>query len=122
MAKNDIKLNICNYFDELINNIDIITEENFLKNNSEHDNSNLNELRLTYINEIEFIKKYNIDAMKLKDLPQSELFRKFCFILKYKGNTNIELLLPKKKELWYKLGQLVITNWYLENEDIQLIK
>jgi hypothetical protein len=83
------KIKICDYFDALINRLDLVVETAIIDNN--HDQKlidQLNHMRNVLLNEIRYIQAYNLRALsdlntnqEDAELTNEDLFPKFCFFV-----------------------------------------
>lgn len=122
------KLYIIQYFDDLINQIDINAEYQLLAFSTVEHQNKINTTRNGLINEINTIKKYNLDSLNrheiqenikydfiIKDIQATRmLFKKFCFFI------NPETFNYFKDE-FNDLGFLVVTDFYLSENEINYI-
>lgn len=124
------KLYLTEYFDNMINDLDMNAEYLLISNScNEKEIEIINELRKIYMSEIKRIKFKNIECYlndceeinekiyknesKIDDTIKKELFREFCFFV----NTNSAIKFEN-----YKIGFLVTTDWYLSSDEIFSIK
>lgn len=131
------KLWIVDYFDDLINKLDIITEKIIYKCKiTKTLKDKLNSKRAKFINEIKRVESYNLDEyekniehyssrlsqLDVKNLSKSqdliielkkELFKKFCVFIE-------ALDLPRNTN--YLPGVLIITDWYITDEEVEILK
>jgi hypothetical protein len=85
---NQSKLKVCEYFDNLVNRLDLAVEgaitDNYHDTNLEDE---LNKQRDVFIKEIRYVETYNLRALSDMDikpgevLSDEELFPKFCFFI-----------------------------------------
>jgi hypothetical protein len=124
MNANKIKLS--NYFDNLINKLDLAVETTIKDYHFDDDlTAQFNNLRDVFLNEIRYVQSYNFRALadfQIKpdeEITNDELFPKFCFFIK---------LVPKREEQLVacehlpgeEIGlRLIVTDKYLTQGQIE---
>ncbi len=118
----DLRLRIVDYFDKLINEIDLKTEKLLCQAKESEDEKKLNERRKAFIDEIKRIESVNLQRLEqYRDFASAEndesLFDSFCFIipanLKEPTKTN-----TINSEMQNELGALMVIDKYLSKESI----
>jgi hypothetical protein len=128
------KLTIINYFDSLINQIDIKTEielaqllfsdqdDSQIINKAKESQENVNKIRERFLHEIKNIENFNLQHFHNNE--DNNLFRKFCFLIdkscfKLSEAHGSNSLLDDKK---FVLGILIITNEYVDLDELNDFK
>lgn len=130
----EIRLKINNYFRDVINTIDCETEELILELNAfpEEDLAEKNKIIIEELNAsrnskieiINGIEQYIINLLNIREINLKKddinssvhsIFRKFCFYLDAKILKNF--LNGNKRD-----GLLVVTDYFLSNEDVNKLK
>ena len=117
------KLLIVDYYGSLVNTIDIQTESFLIGVHTEDEISLVNKTREFFIDRIKQVEKDNLDVFEVVksaderelvygDLKKEALFKNFCFLIF--NERYIRGILLKVK--------LVITDWYISEKKIKLIK
>lgn len=119
------RLDVVEYFDDLVNQIDIVIENNLQDKHLSFDHQeNLNSIRCKYLDLINKIKKNNLqEPHQFKNLRESEINTMdsskqgdvFCFFI------NHELFYNFKERL-KNVGILIVTDFYLSQVTINKIR
>jgi hypothetical protein len=121
------RLRIVNYFDSVINYLDISCEKLLAQNQGPSKQiikSNINDVRENFIKSIEVVKSqclelFNTTQINLNQVVHFEdknLFKRFCFILKSEAiEPNVSLESP------FLLGYLILTEHYVSPEEIEIL-
>lgn len=122
------KLFISNYYDEIINDIDLYTETYLLKlnDNPDEESQRVNKIRDDFIQEINSVKEkniinYEINLQKqiveidenLHDLEnvRSKIFKFNCVRLNLIEN-----------DTSFNLGIMLVTDWYLDKKQLNFLE
>lgn len=112
-------IDIVEYFDELINQIDITIESNLLNQHlNSYEQNDFNSIRDNYLDVINKIKNYNLaKPLQFKNLRECEIHVKdvFCFYIDHK-------LFNQFNERLKNVGVLVVTDFYISKSMINKIQ
>lgn len=122
------RLNIAEYFDSLVNQIDINVEKLVLNQHlsdelSLDQKNDLHSIRNIYMNEINKIKNFYLqNPLQLKNLTENEIINENSLKLNYEFCLLIDLnLFNYYNEKLNKVGVLVVTDFYLSQTMISKI-
>ena len=133
----NMKLWIADYFDGITNRIDLLTERYLAKceeKNKVHEKRKFNLIRAKFMDSIKKIQEFNLRQFEMNEemlvnkmesfKVQSNvnnhdlinemaklLFKKFCIFINSKNLTSK-----------YRLGLLIITDWYMSDSDVSFLK
>lgn len=116
------RLKIIEYFDKLVNQIDICSEKLISKNNkvnpAKNDNDDINIIRMKLITEIKQIEMFNLNKLNERSNnaisnKDEDVFKCFSFFVEH---------FYLEKIPFFKLGILVIIDWYMNPDQIELFK
>ncbi len=120
------KLKIAEYFDVLINKLDVAVETSTYKNcNDQELIYGLNRQRDAFLAEINQVQEFDLRALSEKvikpdqEVSDEDLFAKFCFFIKYdqsKSKETIEIDQQVAKEIGLRL---IVTDKYLTRRQIE---
>lgn len=118
---------VIEYYEQLINKIDILTEKQILIETNEQEISILNDFRLNFIYKIKQIQDLSIKNFNSKN----PFGNRFCFFIECGPSSNsqsFEILIPEEVTTQYsfffnnKIGNLVVVNQFLSEEIVKNIK
>jgi hypothetical protein len=118
------KLEICEYFDRLINRLDFIVETALAENFWDEElKSGLNSQREAFLAEIRQVEAFNLSALNSNKEPANtgDLFPIFCFFIQIQPGKNRKTLTfnyNKLVETEIAL-KLIVTDKYLTDEQIK---
>ena len=116
------RLKIIEYFDKLVNQIDICSEKLISKNNkvnpAKNDNDDINIIRMKLITEIKQIEMFNLNKLNERSNnaisnKDEDVFKCFSFFVEH---------FYLEKIPFFKLGILIIVDWYMNQDQIELFK
>jgi hypothetical protein len=120
-----LKLKIIEYFDKLVNKLDLAVEMAIYQNcYDEQFKCGLNKQRDAFLAEIKDVQDFNLKALSSRDirpdqeLSNEDLFPKFCFFIEYikKKNEIIEIDQQVAEEIDLRL---IVSDKYLTEEQIE---
>jgi hypothetical protein len=126
------RLQIVNYFDKLVNQLDVQTETllNEQRLTSE-EKERLNETRIKFVERIKQVEAFDLSRLESLDLDelksmselevQQALFSQFCFFIHFNG-FNIELDFYNQKLCSVYLGYLVVIDKFLSPSQLEIYK
>ncbi len=127
---NNYKIKICDYFDALINRLDLVVDTAIIDNN--HDQElidQLNHMRNVFLNEIRYIQAYNLRAVSdlnadTQDtkLTNEDLFPKFCFFVELPETSNERAYFYNDLVRSENGLRLIVTDKYLTEAQIKCYK
>jgi hypothetical protein len=115
------RLKIIEYFDKLVNQIDICSEKLITKNNKlnlvKNDNDDINIIRMKLIEEIKQIEMFNLNQLEENNNgpanKDEDIFKCFSFFIE-------QFYLEKIP--FFKLGVLVVIDWFMNQDQIEIFK